>query len=143
MGSGSGLDLAPSPGCERMYPFSSLSVKKNTMSVLRLSARICRVGMDGMLRPFSIREIRAGNRPVIFAINFWVRPELLRCSFIRLPIFFCQIILVAHCLVLCNLMGYAIAVSGEILHVGKAVLLIANFDLTPPLMAVKIIWLGF
>jgi len=35
-----------------MYPLSSLSVKKNPISVLRVSAIICRVGMEGMVRPF-------------------------------------------------------------------------------------------
>jgi len=63
-----------------MYPFSSLSVKKNPISVLKVSADICWVGMEGMARPFSILEIRPGDKPLSLAGSFWVRPESLRNS---------------------------------------------------------------
>jgi hypothetical protein len=41
-----------SSGWERMYPFFSLSVKKNPISVWRTSAIVCKAGIEGMVKLF-------------------------------------------------------------------------------------------
>ena len=92
-----------------------------------------------MLRPYSIPDIRVGDKPVAPAGSFGVRPESSRSSFTRLPIFSAGSSLFLIVFFSFDSMGYASVISGEILHVGKGSLLILNFDLTLPLIAVKVI----